>query len=193
MSHVIEPAPTGRARCRACSRAIARGELRFGERLPNPYADGENAEMTHWFHLWCAAFKRPEPFLDALATCADGVRIDRRDALEHEARLGVAHPRLSRADAVSRAASGRATCRACRERIEKGAWRIGLVWYEEGRFAPSGFVHPACAAAYFGTVELMTRLRHGSPDLDDDEFATIEAELGAGSDSGRMSETGRAD
>ena len=52
MPHVFEPAPTGRAKCRGCGRAIAKGELRFGERLPNPFAEGE---MTLWFHPLCAA------------------------------------------------------------------------------------------------------------------------------------------
>ena len=64
MPHVFEPAPTGRAKCRGCGRAIAKGELRFGERLPNPFAEGE---MTLWFHPLCAAYKRPEAVLQALA------------------------------------------------------------------------------------------------------------------------------
>ena len=34
-------------KCRGCGRPIARGELRFGERLPNAFAEGE---MTVWFH-----------------------------------------------------------------------------------------------------------------------------------------------
>ena len=61
--HVIEPATSGRAKCRGCSQPIAKGELRFGERMPNPYGDGE---MTLWFHLPCGAYKRPEPLLEAL-------------------------------------------------------------------------------------------------------------------------------
>ena len=45
MDHVIEPASSGRAKCRGCGRAIAKGELRLGERLPNPFTD--EGEMTH--------------------------------------------------------------------------------------------------------------------------------------------------
>ena len=60
MGHVLEPAASGRAKCRACQRPIAQGELRFGERLPNPYAEGE---MTLWFHPACAGFQRPEAVL----------------------------------------------------------------------------------------------------------------------------------
>ena len=64
MAHVIEPASSARAKCRGCGRPIAKGILRLGERLPNPFGEGE---MTLWFHLPCAAFKRPQPFLDAIA------------------------------------------------------------------------------------------------------------------------------
>src|SRR4030042_208734 len=77
MPHVIEAAATGRAKCRGCGGKIAALELRFGERLPNPFADGE---MTHWFHLDCAAFKRPEPLLEALA--------ERKEPLDGSDRLG---------------------------------------------------------------------------------------------------------
>src|SRR5262245_31578888 len=62
-SHVIEPASTGRAKCRGCGERIAAGEMRFGESAPNPFGEGET---TQWFHLECAAFKRPDPLLEAL-------------------------------------------------------------------------------------------------------------------------------
>ena len=48
--HTIEPEASGRAGCRGCGAKIAQGELRFGERLPSPFA--ESALVTHWFHLW---------------------------------------------------------------------------------------------------------------------------------------------
>src|SRR5580765_1464824 len=111
MPHVIEQAANARAKCRGCGQKIGAGDLRFGERLPNPYADGD-AEMTHWFHLACGAFRRPEPFLAAL----DGSTeiIADRDRLADEARLGVAHARLPRVSTAERAPTGRATCRSCR-------------------------------------------------------------------------------
>ena len=162
MAHVIAPAPSGRAKCRGCGAVIARGMLRFGERLPNPFAD-EGGEMTHWFHLPCAAFRRPEPFLEALATT--DVSIGDRAQLEHDATLGVAHRRLPRVNTAERAPSGRAACRACRSPIDKGAWRISLVYDEDGRFVPSGSIHVTCAAAYLETTEVMSRLKHFTPTL----------------------------
>jgi hypothetical protein len=176
MPHVIEPAASGRATCRGCGRRIAAAEWRFGERLPNPFAEGE-AEMTRWFHLWCAAFRRPAPLLDTLPEApAD---LPDRDRLDREARLGVDHRRVPRVGAASRAPSGRATCRACRDLIEKGVWRIALVFDQEGRFVPSGFIHAPCAAGYFETAAILPRVRHFSPDLADEEADEIGRLIGA--------------
>lgn len=174
MAHVIEAATSGRAKCRGCGERIASGERRFGERLPNPFAEGE-AEMTHWFHLRCAAFRRPEAVLETLE--AGPADLADRDELIREARAGVEHQRLPRLSTVERASSGRAACRACREPIAKDAWRISLVFYEEGRFVPAGFVHLACAASYFETSELMSRVKHFSPALTEAEAAEIGAAL----------------
>jgi hypothetical protein len=174
-SHVFEPAASGRAKCRGCGERIVKGELRFGERLPNPYADGDDAEMTHWFHVACAAFKRPEPFLEGLSASSDA--IDDRDRLTREAELGIAHRRLPRVSTAGRAPSGRARCRSCRKMIEKDAWRISLVFYEDGRFAPSGFIHVTCAPAYLETTDCLDRLQHFSPELGDGDIEEIRAEL----------------
>jgi hypothetical protein len=172
MPHLIEPASSGRAKCRGCGERIAAGELRFGERLPNPFADGE---MTHWFHLECAAFKRPEPLLETLDARTEP--LDHSERLESEARRGVAHRRLPRINGAERSPSGRAQCRSCREPIPKGAWRIPLVFYEEGRFAPSGFIHVPCSQAYFETTDVIPRLRRFSPDLRDEDLQEIRVEL----------------
>jgi len=173
MAHVIETASTGRAKCRGCGEKIAASGLRFGERLPNPFADGET---THWFHLDCAAFKRPEPFLEALGASSEPP--DDSEQLATEARLGVAHRRLPRIDGAERAPSGRARCRSCREPIGKDAWRIRLVFYEDGRFVPSGYVDVRCSRAYFETADVLPRLRRFAPDLRDDEVMEIRQELG---------------
>ncbi len=174
MPHVIEPASTSRATCRGCGERIAAGALRFGERLPNPFAEGE---MTQWFHLDCAAFKRPEPFLQFLE--ANDLAFPDRQRLEAEARQGIAHRRLPRVSGAERAPSGRAKCRACHAPIEAGAWRIRLVFYEEGRFQPSGFIHTRCARGYLETTDLASRLRRFSPDLREEDIAALTAEMEA--------------
>src|SRR5262245_22418975 len=97
MEHAIEPAPTGRAKCRGCGQSIAAKELRFGEKRPNPFGEGE---ATNWFHVECAAYKRPEPLLEILATTTEV--LEKRERLESEAKLGLAHERLPRLNCAER-------------------------------------------------------------------------------------------
>jgi len=172
MPHVIETASTGRARCRGCNGKIDKGELRFGERHPNAFGEGE---MTLWFHLPCAAFKRPEPFLEALDVQPDDIPETR--ALATVAEQGIAHRRLPRINGAERAPTGRARCRSCRQPIERGSWRIPLVFFEEYRFEPSGFVHLGCARDYFETVDILDRIQRFSPDLEPEDLKQIREEL----------------
>lgn len=176
MPHVIQPATTARARCRGCGEKIASGVLRFGESVPNPFGEGDT---THWFHLECAAFKRPEPFLQTLEAAAEPVPDGER--LLAEARRGIDNARLQRVSGGERDPSGRAQCRQCRATIPKGAWRIPLVIHEEDRFSPAGFLHAACAGAYFETADILARVRRFSPALSEADVAAIGAEVEAGS------------
>jgi hypothetical protein len=159
MPHVIEAATSARAKCRGCDRKIAKDELRFGERQPNAFGEGE---MTLWFHLPCAAYKRPAPFLEIAAASGEAAA----NALIPAAEFGVAHRRVPRVNGAERAPTGRARCRSCRELIAQDAWRISLTFFEEYRFAASGFVHAACAAHYFETIDVVDRVAHFSPELD---------------------------
>lgn len=175
MPHLIERASSGRAKCRGCGEKIASGELRFGEQLPNPFADGEGALMTHWFHLPCAAYRRPEAFIEGSAETSEA--IENRDMLEHEAALGVAHRRLPRVSTAERAPTGRANCRACKTLIDKDTWRIALVFYDDGRFVPSGFMHAKCVKDYIETTEIIARVKHFSPTLSEDDLQSLALDL----------------
>jgi hypothetical protein len=168
--HVIETATSGRAKCRACNRPIAKDELRFGERQPNAFGEGE---MTLWFHLRCAAYARPEPFLETLPSVA----IADAAELAAAAELGIAHRRVPRVHGAERASTGRARCRSCRELITQGEWRIPLIFFEEFRFSPSGFIHAGCAHAYFETTALLDRIRHFSPELTDEDVDGLQQAL----------------
>lgn len=175
MGDTIEPASSGRSKCRGCQTLITKGALRFGERIPNPFAD--DTETTLWFHMSCAAYRRPAEFLAALGAC-DGA-VEDRATLEYEARLGIEHRRLPRIDRAERARSGRAKCRACRDAIAKGAWRVALLWFEDGRFDPMGFVHAECVADYCGTPAVMRRIRHFGTGITDAEWPEFERALRA--------------
>ena len=173
MAHVIEPASSGRAKCRSCDQPIAKGELRFGERQPNAFGEGE---MTLWFHLPCGAYSRPEPFLEAQS----GAPALELDGLAAAARFGIEHRRVPRLHGAERATSGRAHCRSCREVIGKDEWRLPLVFFEDYRFNPGGYLHARCARAYFETTELVDRIRHFSPQLPDADVSEVAAAIESG-------------
>jgi len=172
MPHVFEVAPTARSKCRGCSRTIERGTVRFGERLPNPFADGE---MTLWFHPVCAAYKRPEPLLETL----EGSALPDKELLERAARQSQEHRRLSRIDGAELSPTRQAKCRHCREPIERERWRIRLVFYEEGLFTPGGFIHLECRADYFETADVMDQVLQFSPDLNALQLEDLRKAFGA--------------
>lgn len=175
MDHTIEPASSGRAKCRGCGNKIGKGELRFGERMPNPFSDG--SVMTHWFHPKCAALKRPDAFLET--TLKQDTVLDSAEVVQltRLAKAGLEHRRLPRIDSVQRSPSGRARCRQCREPIAKGDWRIGLVFHEEGMFNPAGYIHLTCSGDYLGTSDILERLCHFAPGLSDSDVKEIQDTL----------------
>lgn len=183
MTHALEHAASGRSKCRGCGGKIEQDELRFGERQPNPFGEGDT---TLWFHPACAAHKRPEPYLELLGELddevPDGLSLDdltAAQALRATAEFGAAHRRVPRIDGASRAPTARARCRSCGEMIAKDDWRIGLVYFEDYRFQPSGFIHVGCATDYFETDELMDRIRFFSPSLGAAELDEVSAALTA--------------
>ena len=174
MPHVFEPAATGRSKCRGCKQPLQKGELRFGEALPNPFGEGE---VTHWFHPMCAAYKRPEVLLEALAAAGP---VGDRESLERIAKASLAAHRLPRIDGAERSPSGQAKCRHCHEPIEKGAWRVRLVFHEEGTFSPGGYIHLACRQPYFEQADILDQVLHFSPALNDEDREALGVELPRG-------------
>lgn len=172
MSDVIELAKSGRSSCRGCGGRIPQGELRFGESVLNPYAEGESQV---WFHLTCAACMRPEKFDPVLAAFGDS--ISERAWLQRATSQGLAHPRLSRLARAERAPSGSAHCRHCRELIGKTSWRFALQLFEEGRMQPIGTIHAECAEPYFGTADILERVERLTRDLDATDLAAIERSI----------------
>ncbi len=163
--HVFEIAPSGRSKCRSCGGAIAKDSIRFGEVMPNPFGDGN---MTQWHHPGCAAFRRPEPLLEALA--ADGYEGPDVREITRQAESIQPHRRLQRIGKAERASSGRAKCRACQELIEKEAWRLPLIFFEDGNYASSGFIHATCTTQYCETQEVTDTVRHFAAELAADDL-----------------------
>lgn len=131
--------------------------------------------MTHWFHPLCAAYKRPEAITEALASAPQ--EMPNRDVLDAAAKHSLAHRRLPRIDGAERSPSGQARCRQCREPIERGTLRIRLTFYEEGTFAPGGFVHAGCSGAYFETTDILDQVMHFSRELAADDREELKGAL----------------
>jgi hypothetical protein len=168
MTHVFENASSGRSKCRGCGQPIAKDEVRFGERLPNAFGEGE---MTLWYHPTCAAYRRPESVEEALAEDADLVDAD---ALHSACEVSLGGRRVRRIGRAERASSGRARCRSCRETIDKDAWRVPLIFFEEGMFSSSGFVHVSCLGEYCEGAAFLSALMHFARGLEAQDLAEIE-------------------
>ena len=89
------------------------------------------------------------------------------------AEAGRDHYRLARIRRAERAPSGRAKCRHCREAIPAGSWRIALEIWEEARFSPMGFIHMSCSKDYFGTADILPRIKHFTPGLSPADLGEI--------------------
>jgi hypothetical protein len=93
------------------------------------------------------------------------------------AEFGVAHRRVPRVNGADRAPTARARCRHCKELIGKGTWRIALVYFEDYRFQPSGFIHAACAQPYLETIDILDRVRQFNPELGAADLRELEQVL----------------
>jgi hypothetical protein len=80
MAHKVEAAPSGRASCRGCKQAIAKGELRFAEEFASPYSEEGGLSFRYW-HLACAATKLANELAAALAAY-EGPPIEGRAELD---------------------------------------------------------------------------------------------------------------
>ncbi len=182
----FERAATGRAKCRACDQRIDKGEWRVGDVAPNPFTEGTT---TYWFHARCAALRRPELYVAATTPEAPETaealerwqqdHPDEASACRRLADSGQMQPRLGRLTRVELAPSGRARCRHCRELIEKGALRIVLHLFQDGRFEPMGFLHVRCTTPYLSGPLDPDRLKALLETLASDHHAQFERQLQA--------------
>jgi hypothetical protein len=133
--------------------------------------------MTLWFHPLCAAYKRPEALLEALDQTTEGAAD--QETLRRAVLESMTHPRIPRIDGAEKSRSGQAKCRSCQETIARGAWRIRIVFYEEGRFGPGGYVHLGCRNAYFETDTVEEPILHFSAALSEAERTELIAAFAA--------------
>jgi hypothetical protein len=171
MAETIETAKTGRAKCRACRQPIEKDTLRFGEEQPSAFAEG--MQMV-WYHLACAAKRRPVQVKAALDAFAGEVP----DRAALEASMAEADESPSVYPYAERAPTGRSRCLSCREAIDKGALRIATERELEAMGRPgTGYLHPRCAAEFLQVDDLLGALKANSRGLDDADVSALEQEL----------------
>src|SRR6185503_7924367 len=119
MAETIEAAKTGRARCRSCRQPIEKGTLRFGEEQPSAFAEGM---QWVWYHLACAAKKKPVQVRAAL----DAFTGEVPNRAELDALMAEGDKTATVFPHAERAPTGRSKCQQCHEPIEKGALRVAV-------------------------------------------------------------------
>jgi poly [ADP-ribose] polymerase len=186
MANVIEEAKSGRASCRTCKKAIAKGELRFGLETQTQFSDTPSLQ---WHHVLCAAAKLPVELKAALAEYPGEVpnRAEVDAAIGEAEKKGAAKP--AGFPYVDRAPTGRAKCMLCEQPIEKGSLRVAVEReLELGGNATrgAGYLHPRCVAANLENVggsadELIEGLRANSR-LPEGELDGVIADIEQGPD-----------
>lgn len=181
MGNVIEEAKSGRASCRTCRKAIAKGELRLGVETQTQFSDTPSLQ---WHHLLCAAGKLPDELKAALAEYPGEVpnRAEIDAALNEAAKKASAKP--AGFPYADKAPTGRAKCMQCEQPIEKGSFRVAVEReLEIGGNATrgAGYLHPGCVAENLENVggsleELIAGLRANSR-LDEAELDGVIADV----------------
>lgn len=146
--YVIEPARSGRSKCKTCRRKIDKDVLRIGILIEGPFGAG-----YLWHHIKCAAKRQFESVEAAYEEqCwADGVEVPPLEELRKLVEEAAKKKREKIDPPFAQIApSGRAKCKHCDETIEKGSVRIVLgrevEFYRQVRTALIN-VHPKCVAA----------------------------------------------
>jgi len=179
MAHTIEVAKSGRAGCRACKTPIQKGELRFGEEVPNAFS--ASGEMSYqWYHLPCAALKKPTQLRQALAAFTGEVpgKADLEKTIDESAKK----QKPSTFPYAERASTGRARCQACQQPIEKGSLRVAVEReVETASFTTkgAGYLHPKCAKAQLQDPELLAKIKANTLSLDAAGLEELAKELSA--------------
>jgi hypothetical protein len=173
MSDTIEAASTGRASCRRCREKIEKAELRFGERVPSSFGEGE---QTLWYHLRCAAERQPAK-LHAALSAYDGDVPDREELLR-VTENNKQNEKLALVQKVDHAPTARAHCQQCHEAIAKGELRVGVDRDVEGMMPTISYLHVRCAPAYLGTAGLKDKLLRVGRDLSAEDQGALSAALG---------------
>lgn len=176
MAHIVETAKSGRAKCRTCGEGISKGEIRFGEEVPNAFSESGGMAL-HWHHLRCAAKKKPSQLREALTSfpgpVPDRAELDRLIAENEPKQRPTTFPYAELAP------SPRSHCGECHTVIAKGALRVALAREQEGPtlMGPPTprYYHLACSPAVLGPDldKALSQIRANSRGLSPDDVAEL--------------------
>lgn len=182
MANVIEEAKSGRASCRTCKKAIAKGELRLGIETVTQFSDTPSLQ---WHHLLCAAGKLPAELKGALDEYGGDVpnRDELDKAMADAIKGGKAKP--GGFPYVDKAPTGRARCMQCEEPIEKASFRVAVEReVDTGAFTTrgAGYLHPKCCAENLENTggsldDLIAGIKTNSR-IEASDLATVLGEIG---------------
>lgn len=183
MAHIIEPAKSGRAKCRSCKKAIEKGALRLGEETLDPFGSGGTTHV--WHHVECAAEKKPDELKAAMA----GYEGEVPDRAKLETAISESQKKLPPGTFpyAEVAPTGRSRCMACEENIEKDTLRVAVEReVDTGTFKTKGpgYLHPMCAADYSGDDAMFPKVKENSRSLTQGQLEELETALGSGGGGG---------
>ena len=181
MSSIIEEAKSGRASCRTCKKAIAKGELRLGVEVTTQFSDTPSMQ---WHHLACAAGKLAGELQEAMKAF-DGDIPDREEIdkkIAESIKKGNAKP--AGFPYVDRAPTGRAKCMQCEEAIAKDSFRVAVEReIDTGAMVTrgAGYMHPKCVVENLENVggsleDLIEGVKKNSR-IAADDLETVVAEI----------------
>lgn len=175
MPNTIEVAKTGRAGCRTCKSPIGKGELRFGEEVPNAFSAGD---MTfNWHHLACAAKKKPSALKQALDDTE--LEVPNKPELEQAIEENKKNEKPTVLPYAEYAPTNRASCITCEEKIEKGVLRVAVQSEDDGSPMPRTgpkYLHPACVGEHTGEdpESFMMQIIANSKNVKEEDLQTLE-------------------
>jgi poly [ADP-ribose] polymerase len=146
MANHIEEAKSGRASCRTCKKAIAKGELRLGVEVASQFSDAQ----VQWHHVMCAADKLPVELKEGLVTWPGEVPNKAQLEAAMAASIAKGHAKPGGFPYVDHAPTGRAKCVQCGEPIEKASLRVAVEReIDTGGMVTkgAGYLHPKCVKA----------------------------------------------
>jgi hypothetical protein len=184
MAHIVEAAKSGRARCRTCGEGILKGDVRFGEEVPNAFSESGGTTF-HWHHLRCAAKKKPHELAEALKSFVG--EVPEREEVERLIAENAPKQKPSTFPYAERAPTGRSHCGECHKTIEKGALRVAVQREPDGPslmiMPPTPrYLHAVCARSVLdGEPEVLAaRIQQNSRGLGQADMEELVAALRAG-------------